>query len=122
MRSGVSTRPCAPNFVHLSMQLKISIMADNHKRDALAAIVAIALDMRGIDCPTEDEITHAVVKAYVFVQAVDISPDVGFEAVKHLVALYSDARRDCPWKCGPDAKACLCTAGVARAMVARLGK
>jgi hypothetical protein len=97
-------------------------VADNYKRDALAALAAIALELRGIDCPTEDDIIHVIVKAHIFVQSVDISPDVGFKAIKHLVTLYADARRNCPWKCFPDSKACLCTASVARAMVAKLGK
>lgn len=97
-------------------------MSNNYERDALAAIVAIALDLRGIASPTEDDIIHVVVKAHLFVQAADIPPGVGFEALEHLVTLYSNARRDCPWKCGPDSKACLCVASIARAMVARLGK
>jgi hypothetical protein len=78
--------------------------------------------LRGINYPTEDDIIQAVVKAHILVQSADIAPGVGFEACEYLVTLYADARRDCPWKCSSGLKACLCTASVARSMVARLGK
>ena len=97
-------------------------MSDNHKRNALAAITAVTLDLRGVSFPSADIIISTVIEIMAYLK-VEISSDEGFEACMLLGNVYDEARRDCPWKCRPGTHAaCLCTTGVARALVDRFGK
>jgi hypothetical protein len=97
-------------------------VADNHKRNALAVLAAVTLDLRGISFPTMQIIISTVIEIMMYLE-VEISSDEGFEAVMLLEDTYEEARRNCPWKCRPGTHAaCLCTTGVARALVDRFGK